>query len=122
MVGLKAPVTSLWETQWEGQVCSLLCGGKCPTWWEKQGGVGPVVGYVQHGGKSGTVLDLWLEMPNMVGKAGQCWTCGRICPIWWENLDGVGPVVGNVQNGRISVTVLDLRWEMSNMVEKLEQC
>ena len=55
MVGLKAPVTSLWETQWEGQVCSLLCGGKCPTWWEKQDSVGPVAGNVQHGGgKSGT--------------------------------------------------------------------
>ena len=72
MVGLKAPVTSLWETQWEGQVCSLLCGGKCPTWWGKQDSVGPVVGYVQYGGKIWTVLDLRWEMSNMVGKLGQC--------------------------------------------------
>ena len=72
MVGLKAPVTSLWETQWEGQVCSLLCGGKCPTWWENLDGVGPVVGNVQNGRISVTVLDLRWEMSNMVEKLGQC--------------------------------------------------
>ena len=95
MVGLKAPVTSLWETQWEGQVCSLLC---------------------EHGGKSRAVLDLWWDMSNMVEKVGQFWTCGWKCLTWWGKQDSVGPVVGYVQYGGKIWTVLDLWWEMSKMV------